>query len=230
MDGLYAQVGRCTFYIIVCSVLTVLAAFVYCVLEALLKGTLAVVIDMRNRKLIRVARYAEHLQLMTPTRFEHLCKTLFANQGYKVRHVGEQSDGGVDLLVSKDGVRSVVQCKRYSRSPVGRPVLQQLYGTFEDERAKHGFLITTSYFSRPAREFAKGKPITLVDRRRLVLWINQYAGGRIEEPAAEQAVPTDPTGQLVCPDCGTRFTPPFKPEGFAPVYCWDCRKKRRSVA
>lgn len=213
LDHFYTQLGRWTM-----------------TFTALFRGALAVVIDVRNRRLIRVAKHLRDLRLMSPNGFEHLCKTLFLNQGYRVRHVGGQSDGGVDILVSRDGIRSIVQCKQYSRSPIARPALQQLYGAFEDNDATAGFVVTASYFSKPAKEFAKGKPITLIDGRTLVLWINRYAGGQIEEQIPTTDNPRTEQQHLVCPDCGNEFVPPFKPRGFAPVYCWDCCKKRRRIA
>ena len=46
--------------------------------------------------------------------------------------------------------------------------VRELYGTIVDEGANRGILVTTSHFGPDAREFAKDKPISLVDGANLL--------------------------------------------------------------
>ena len=57
---------------------------------------------------------------------------------------------------------AIVQCKRYQNT-VGAELVRELYGTLMHEKALHAFLITTADISSAAREWAQGKPITLID-------------------------------------------------------------------
>ena len=80
----------------------------------------------------------------------------------------DTKDGGVDVLLTDDrGRQAVVQCKRY-RQNVGEPIVRDLYGTMIHAGATHAFLITTAGFTLEAKRWAVGKPITLIDGKRLV--------------------------------------------------------------
>ena len=46
--------------------------------------------------------------------------------------------------------------------------VRDLYGTMIAEGAAKGILVTTSHYGRDSREFAKDKPITLIDGENLV--------------------------------------------------------------
>ncbi len=60
-----------------------------------------------------------------------------------------------------------MQCKRY-RGTVGAPIVRDLYGTMVHHGAGYAYLVTNSTFSEEARIWAAGKPIELIDGRRLV--------------------------------------------------------------
>jgi restriction system protein len=67
-------------------------------------------------------------------------------------------DGGKDIYVAeKSGLGSflyIVECKRYSaHRPVGVGLVRQLHGTVQAEQATAGLLVTTSYFTKGAKEF-----------------------------------------------------------------------------
>jgi len=103
---------------------------------------------------------------MEPRDFEKLIGRLLVSMGLDVQVTKQTGDGGVDLLACSSepitGGLFVVQCKRYCGT-VGEPVLRDLYGVMHHHRASKGILITTSSFTQQARNFAKGKPIDLVD-------------------------------------------------------------------
>jgi len=48
--------------------------------------------------------------------------------GYSVEVTGGSSDGGVDLVVKKDGKTSLVQCKNYRVSKVSLSMVRDFYG------------------------------------------------------------------------------------------------------
>lgn len=113
--------------------------------------------------------------------FEHLCKSLFESLGYIVTGTEATPDGGIDIIALKDGKKLVAQVKRFSRKCIDHFAVEELYGSAMHEHAEKAFILTTSRFTSPAREFANGKPIKLIDRRQLAVWINRYAGGELAQ-------------------------------------------------
>jgi hypothetical protein len=110
----------------------------------------------------------QDLKRMDPTDFEVLVSETYRMLGFRVQHIGQSGDHGVDVeLRTKQGGFWVVQCKRYNGS-VGESVVRELYGTMTGEKADRAVLVTTAEITGPARAWARGKPIDLVDGRALL--------------------------------------------------------------
>lgn len=113
-------------------------------------------------------RSLAEMQALSPAGFEAYVGRVFGRHGYRVRNVPDQGDHGIDLeVVASNRRRGVVQCKRY-RGSIGEPQIRDFYGAMLHAGADQGFLVTTSRFSRPARRWAEGKPLELIDGPRLV--------------------------------------------------------------
>lgn len=105
---------------------------------------------------------------MTWRQFELLVGEAFRGQGFAVAELGGAGpDGGVDLVLTKDGARYLVQCKQWKAFKVGVSVVRELYGVMAAQRAAGGFLVTSGRLTEEARAFAAGKNITLIDGERL---------------------------------------------------------------
>jgi restriction system protein len=123
----------------------------------------------------------DNLAAMEWEDFEHLVRELFEKEfgktGGEVRVTQASRDRGVDAIAfDPDPIRGgkfVIQAKRYN---VVVPVsaVRDLYGTMIAEGATKGILVTTSYFGRDSREFAKDKPITLIDGENLVYMFQKH--------------------------------------------------------
>ncbi len=117
----------------------------------------------------------ENLAAMEWEDFEHLVAQLFewefASGGAEVKVTRASRDRGVDaLLFDPDPLRGgkyVIQAKRYTNT-VDVSAVRDLYGTVMNEGANRGILITTASFGPDAYEFAKDKPISLVDGPNLI--------------------------------------------------------------
>ena len=100
--------------------------------------------------------------------FERLVGEMFRQRGFKVTGFGGQGpDGGVDLGLSKNGERFLVQCKHWKKQQVGVTVIRELYGTISAQRAHGGFVVTGGQFTREARDFAHTCGVELIDGRAL---------------------------------------------------------------
>ena len=127
----------------------------------------------KNRVRLQDARTLEDLLEMSPDAFEALIAKLFEAYGHQTEVQGGNGDHGVDVVVmTGEGEKWVVQCKRYSGS-VGEPVVRDLYGTMLHEEAQRAYLITTGSFTRQATEWVQEKPIVLYDGEGLVKLIRR---------------------------------------------------------
>ncbi|MBX6313743.1 MAG: restriction endonuclease, partial [Isosphaeraceae bacterium] len=113
--------------------------------------------------------------------FEHLIRELFAKEfssgGGEVKVTQASRDGGVDAVAfDPDPIRGgkiIIQAKRYT-NVVGVSAVRDLYGTVMNEGANKGILVTTSYYGSDAYEFAKGKPLTLLDGGNLLSLLSKH--------------------------------------------------------
>lgn len=92
--------------------------------------------------------------------FEQMVCELLEKQGYTVKLTKQTRDGGKDIIiVEKSFVGEFciyVECKKYSAdNPISVKLVRELYGTVESEKASAGMLITTSYFTKDAKEFTR---------------------------------------------------------------------------
>jgi hypothetical protein len=112
----------------------------------------------------RIARAGTRQGLleMEPRAFEKHVAEIFRRRGYTTRLTPVSHDEGLDIDLSRDGERAIVQCKKW-QGAVSRPQLQQFYGVMMHEEAVEGFFVTTGRFTDQAIAFAKGKPIRLID-------------------------------------------------------------------
>lgn len=70
--------------------------------------------------------------------------------------IGRSGDEGIDGIIKEDplGLDIIyLQAKRYEGT-IGRPDIQKFAGALQGQRAKKGIFITTSTYSKEAREFA----------------------------------------------------------------------------
>jgi restriction system protein len=105
---------------------------------------------------------------LEPDEFEVWSGMLLTMLGYRVLDTPQSGDHGVDLILSGNGILlGLVQCKRY-RGTVSEATVRDLYGAMAHAGADHGYVITTGGFSRPARDWAQGKPIELWDGPKLL--------------------------------------------------------------
>ncbi len=144
--------------------------FLFEVASGLTVGIVATLLWSRQRRQIRplAALSIEDMVALSPAAFEQYVAALFRQKGYQVKLRGRSGDKGVDLELARAGGRhAIVQCKRY-RHTIGPDIVRELFGTMIHERVHHAFLVTTADISDAARQWAKHKPMTLIDGATLV--------------------------------------------------------------
>lgn len=118
------------------------------------------------------AELLDRMRRMSPSFFEQLVVDLLVAMDYGGSHadaaavIGRSGDGGIDGIIKEDklGLENIyVQAKRWKEgSTVGRPDIQQFAGALQGQKARKGVFMTTSSFSREAREYAHAVQATIV--------------------------------------------------------------------
>lgn len=121
--------------------------------------------------------------------FEKLVIELLIKMGYggsreeAGRATKKTGDEGIDGIINEDrlGLDSIyIQAKRWKDTVVGRPEIQKFSGALDTPGASKGIFITTSTFSKEAREYVKiinTKNIVLIDGIQLAQYMIEFNVG-----------------------------------------------------
>lgn len=93
--------------------------------------------------------------------FETEIAKLFRKRGFDAKVTKGSGDGGVDILLNRDGEKTVVQCKQH-KTAVPPAAVRDLYGVLTHHNAQKAMLVSTSGFTNGTVEFARNKPIELL--------------------------------------------------------------------
>jgi len=99
--------------------------------------------------------------------FERQLGQLFSLQGYRVEFTPATGDQGIDLVIVKDAIKTIVQCKSHLK-PVSPSVVRDLYGALVASRAHSAILASTSGFTKGVYNFSKGKRIELLSLQEII--------------------------------------------------------------
>ncbi|AQT80007.1 hypothetical protein B1R94_13115 [Mycolicibacterium litorale] len=103
---------------------------------------------------------------MTGVEFERYVAAVLRGVGYSVEITRATGDFGVDLIATKAGVRTAVQCKRQVRVVNGSAVQQVVAGaTIHDCTAT--MVVSNHRYTRAAEQLADAHGCVLIDRTRL---------------------------------------------------------------
>lgn len=142
------------------------------------------------------------IKLCSPQFFEKLVVELLVKMGYggsmedAGQAVGRSNDGGIDGIIKEDRLGLDViylQAKRWENS-VSRPEIQKFAGALQGKRARKGVFITTSTYTKEAREFVSHieNKIILIDGDELAeFMIDHDVGVSIETTYVIKRIDSD---------------------------------------
>lgn len=131
----------------------------------------------------------ERVKSCSPEFFERLVLELLVRMGYggsvrdAAQRVGRTGDGGIDGIIKEDKLGLDVLCIQAKRwqGPVGVGVVREFAGSLLDRKARKGVLITTSFFTSDARDFAERVGnIVLIDGEKLAELMIEHGVGVTE--------------------------------------------------
>ncbi|NIJ93110.1 restriction system protein [Xanthomonas campestris] len=122
--------------------------------------------------------------------FEQLVGEAFRRQGYSVEETGlGGADGGIDLILRKDGRRTLVQCKQWKRQQVGVSVVREMFGLLAHHQAHAVKIACIGTYTKDAERFADGKPIELISGEQLVRMIREVQPAVAAQPMSARVEP-----------------------------------------
>lgn len=138
----------------------------------------------------------------SPAFFEQLVVDLMVKMGYggsfadsaKVTQLS--NDGGIDGIIYEDKLgldKIYIQAKRWSNQ-VSRPSIQQFAGALVGQNATKGVFITTSNYSKEARQYVSAlhQKIVLIDGQELARYMIEYnVGVSIKKTYEVKRIDTD---------------------------------------
>lgn len=150
--------------------------------------------------------------------FEKYLEILFRKLNYKVTRTPYQGDYGADLVIQKDGVQTVVQAKRYTRT-VGVKAIQEAVAAKDYYKCTKAMVVTNSSYSQQAKQLAAANQVELWDRDQLVKRLlavkqmsaptaTQYAPPpELVTPQMATVTPQSAETAVVCATCGKPVSP-----------------------
>lgn len=165
----------------------------------------------KRRRLLEAQTGLDSIAAIGWRDFERLVGEAFRRQGYTVEETGlGGADGGIDLILRKDGRRTLVQCKHWRSRQVRVGVVREMYGLLAHHGAHAVQIATSGGFTKDAAQFAAGKPIELIDGPTLLAMIRDVQSA----PAPSTPTPALPTPRLepvFASDAPTPYTSPTCP-------------------
>lgn len=125
----------------------------------------------------------------SPYFFEHLVVDLLVKMGYGGSFANSAQvtqyvhDDGIDGIIYEDKLgldKIYIQAKRYKLdNTVGKPQIQQFSGALDEQKATKGVFITTSSYSKEAKQYVDklNKKIVLIDGQELARYMIEYNVG-----------------------------------------------------
>lgn len=169
---------------------------------------LIVILFRRHKNNILLASGVDIIDKMSGGHFEEFLLVHFKKNGYKGYTTPESNDYGADLVIEKNGIRTVVQAKRWQQK-VGIEAVQQIIGSINYYGASSGIVVTNSFFTRSAINLAAANNIDLWDRNKLIEFMSKHNGRSMAEQVTGGVNFTAPSASLVltkkCPACGNEL-------------------------
>ncbi|OUS32020.1 hypothetical protein A9Q98_02385 [Thalassotalea sp. 42_200_T64] len=138
------------------------------------------------------------LKNITWREFEMLVGEVYKKLGYRVYETQPGADGGIDLILKRNGEKVIVQCKQWRTQKIGVKTVRELYGVMVAEGADRAIVMCSGTYTGESYVFAKGKPLELIGGTQLKGMIDSVSINR----------PIDALPKLndkACTSCGNKM-------------------------
>ncbi|RUL72994.1 restriction endonuclease [Dyella choica] len=205
--------------------------FAWFALAACWIGAIASFLRRRHRKhLLETQTGLDSLRAMSWREFEMVVGEAFRRQSYTVSETGlGGADGGIDLILRKDGQVTLAQCKQWKTQRVDVKVVREMFGLLVDHGAAAVKIVAIGDYTADARRFAEGKPIELINGETLLAMVREAQRVVPAEPTTAATRPAEAIGPKptlsqnpACPKCGALMVKRLNRHTKDPF--WGCTK------
>lgn len=151
--------------------------------------------DLRDRRLFNRQSSLRSIRALPWDKFERFVLEAYRRQGFKAQATNAGADGGVDIVLTRDGETTLVQCKQWKSQRVGVKPIRELAGVVAAKRADRGIFVCSGDYTADAAAFANEANIELVDGKALEALLGR-------EQVAAEPLPMEPQATHICPRCG----------------------------
>jgi restriction system protein len=149
--------------------------------KEIIQVTRPLIVSAENRLIQSLQKQPGDLRQLNPRMFEQLLADLLADMGWEVELTPATRDGGSDILAYMNTELGrflcLVEAKHYREDrKVGVELVRTLYGTLCDAQANSAMPVTSSSFTKDARDFQQRHEYQLKLREYadVVKWILNY--------------------------------------------------------
>ena len=127
-----------------------------------------------------LAAHPENLYALHPRQFERLIADILTDFGLEANLTRATRDGGYDIYAYVKNITTLllfVECKRWSpERKVGIEIVQRMHGAAKARGANKSMIVTTSFFTLPARREQQlvSSELDLKDYNDLKIWLQRY--------------------------------------------------------
>jgi hypothetical protein len=143
------------------------------------------------------ALFLDQVRAIDWFQFEKVIALTYRKLGYTVtRRGGANPDGGIDLMVTKDGQTSAIQCKHWGTRKVREKAIREFLGALTHAQIKKGIFITLCGYTVEAAKLAAEHQIQTLSEAHLAQMLEETGASFDSEVAA---ILRDKT--KFCPKC-----------------------------
>lgn len=149
----------------------------------------------RRRKRLAQTRSLDALRALRWQDFEHLVLSTYDALGWSASLTQRGADGGADVILERNSVKLLVQCKKWTAQRIGVDTIRSLHSVIVTEHATGGIVVSCGTFTDDARALATTVGIECVDGAALLALIASVQG---EVPDVPPPAIDEPPA---CPAC-----------------------------
>lgn len=206
------------------------APFAWIALILCWMGALASFMGSRRRRhLLERQTGLDSLRAMSWREFEMLVGEAFRRLGYTIQETGlGGADGGIDLILRKDGKTTLVQCKQWKTQRVDVKVVREMFGLLAHHGAAAVKIVAVGDYTVDAQRFARGKPIELIHGEALLAMVREgqttapVKAATMNRPIVTTATDPAPSTNPFCPKCGADMV--LRSNRRTQDHFWGCTK------
>ncbi len=173
--------------------------FRYIAIGLVLIAVLSYFVTYQRRKLLSSQTGLDSIRQLSWRKFEDLITEAYKQNGYRiVREPVSGSDNGIDIIVNKEDIETLVQCKQWRSRKLGVKVVREMYGILSGSYADEVHIVSTGRVTNDALSFARGKPIKLIYGQELLKLISDAQKSTSESNQITESEKT-------CPECGSEM-------------------------